>query len=732
MPAKTAFKAGTVLRSGSGGRSAQPVDVSLPSDAVMWFDFSDPSTMTLNGTEITAITSKVAGCSDASAVATGPTLSSESLPEESNRLGRNGKFYADFTGGRRMTGTWDAMIWTASTPITAFIVASDVNPNQTVFETSDSLSANNRGVMLLRQNDEMKWRTASSASLQDAGIEDPHTEMRIYRGISDLDNTGQIYTDGVSGNDIAIGPSYNGGAFENFVIGSLLSSGFLFTGNLGEIIIFNRVLNDVEVQEVETYLAKKWRQAYVDGYWPDTDVDAVASYSAANPLNESTTNGTILTVIQDEIGSNDLAFVTGGVANNSFQWLDGKLTVTVPDGERLRSSISAIGSGLAPFCVSIALNPVSLDDNLLWSFADGTSNTTYIDLRIVDNEYTVERRGSAATAEIFNTGVLSNGIPAVITVGYDGVDCFVLVNQGVEVSEAMSRSLPTAPDRFSIGCVDRLSQTAQGTMHFREAVVLNVCPDASGRQAIHDEMIRKNPIEDVWTAEDWSAFGSAVGGWSAQNPDNVSSNEIVTQLVDYVGSTDGYAITGSLFGYDATWTGNRAIVTDGAGSDAWRMENEYIGTGADAFLLSLAFRPTRNADQWVWSIARSADFVNYIAFSIGSGEVQILRRGSSGSSTDTFNTGLFIDDSTNNILTVAWDGTDTHVILNKGGELSATQTIDATLTPDRLCFGALDRATPVISGSCDFREAVIFDECPAASVRRQIHERMIERNILPY
>ena len=221
MPLNNGFK---ILESNS------PLSLSA---CLLWLDFSDPNTVTLNGSDISQINDKSGNNNhfvQGSAV---------NQPAYTDTL--NGKNVATLTGTEFLTITGDIGLLA---PFEIFAMVR-INIGLGSNFISDSLTSLDRVRFFQERNSNL---FILSAGISQQSISDAEGDYKLYNGLVDATNA-YIYINGVPG------APFNAGT--NRMSPGIKLGGAL-DGNIGEYILINRRLISDERNILNTYMANKW------------------------------------------------------------------------------------------------------------------------------------------------------------------------------------------------------------------------------------------------------------------------------------------------------------------------------------------------------------------------------------------------------------------------------------------------------------------------------------------
>lgn len=234
----------------------------LPStipDIVMWFDASDPFTITHTG-------GSVSQWNDKSSTGAHCTQTTGSLQPVTGTRTLNGKNALEWDGSAALT--CNPTILNGGSGVTIFMAAkSDVIPStdRTLFQFSgnsyiaarrNSTTGNLYGVHKNINADSFKFSTGSV----DVGATNPFISVTSNRN----GGSAREYYSGSA--EIAItGMSANNNNFASAAIGAVSSAGTQsFIGLIGEVIVYKRELSYAEKNIIGAYLASKWGASWIN------------------------------------------------------------------------------------------------------------------------------------------------------------------------------------------------------------------------------------------------------------------------------------------------------------------------------------------------------------------------------------------------------------------------------------------------------------------------------------
>lgn len=242
----------------------------VPSDAFYWFDTDSTKTETLNGSDFSAIASRVGSLSVSQATAAQQPTKSEGL--------LNGYTGATFIDADN-TVLDNVGSGSTSNSFTGFVVGAV--DNQGVYTTYTANSNGNYGWTLVKTEDEeLSLRIGNGSSLSDIktttelsadDFKVPHVISFTFDGSS-----GKLY---FNGTQVASGTKTIAFSTQDILYGS-----YDMNGKLGDSLYYERVLSDTERKNVENYLINK----YVN---PLVTVDLDYFYDISKPKT-LTFNGT--------------------------------------------------------------------------------------------------------------------------------------------------------------------------------------------------------------------------------------------------------------------------------------------------------------------------------------------------------------------------------------------------------------------------------------------------------
>ncbi|MEY3640414.1 MAG: hypothetical protein RLZZ199_219 [Actinomycetota bacterium] len=205
-----------------------------------WFDAAESSTVTTSGTSVASMSDRSDG--DLAISQSDPNR----RPIVSSTL-RNGRKFLTFDGGDVLAST----PFTQSLPVTIFAVArSSVLPagiNRQIVGNGGTTPA----VYMVGG----EWRIFAGSELGTGTTSD--TNWHFISGVFDGANS-RLYVDGQLAN------SGNVGSFgwnpQTFMLGNSWENGWNYgwVGDIGEVMVYSKVLTDAERQHTEGYLARKW------------------------------------------------------------------------------------------------------------------------------------------------------------------------------------------------------------------------------------------------------------------------------------------------------------------------------------------------------------------------------------------------------------------------------------------------------------------------------------------
>ena len=210
----------------------------VPSDLaslVGWYDSSDSSTITLSGSEVTAVSNKVSGARDLSNNGTGPSIASANL---------NGYDVFEVADSEGLsTGT--PAPYTSTTSSTMFV--GDFNGDARAVVVS---SAGGKHGLVYQQGQTgvaPSHGSGTPSTYTDGTILSPDTRDQLYNEIT------------VSGWHILGTIGLLQGAWPNFILfNAVTASGFGTVGKAAEFTIFNTTLSTSDRQKMEGYYAWKY------------------------------------------------------------------------------------------------------------------------------------------------------------------------------------------------------------------------------------------------------------------------------------------------------------------------------------------------------------------------------------------------------------------------------------------------------------------------------------------
>ena len=219
-----------------------PLDIA---NCELWLDVSDSSTVTLDGSAITAIADKSSIGDNAvqiGADSTRPTIDSAS---------QNGLDTASFDGGDYLGVNYKSVngqmvfLVAKSTNTGVYIIGSRDSYNQRSFIWDGGLSSIRVGV---GDSGCISATTAWGSVYHIVGFDYDSSDVHIYVDAALEDTTAQ------SGSGANTVSGYYIGTFNN--AGTPFPT--MMRGNIAEVIIYKRVLTTSERQQVEAYLSTKW------------------------------------------------------------------------------------------------------------------------------------------------------------------------------------------------------------------------------------------------------------------------------------------------------------------------------------------------------------------------------------------------------------------------------------------------------------------------------------------
>jgi hypothetical protein len=425
----------------------------------LWLDAADTTSMVFSGTSTTITSWKDKSGNGSNATATGsPTLNQNSINGVQSVQTGSGKY---FNGNISISG---------GTTLTAFAVAT------TTISSLDTNAVDQRLVSLAVPGG-LDWNVAgstiplnnakntSSISFFRAGLISyaPITTNVPFVAVSVYDGTSiSIWKNGTVGSPASVASTATF-AISRYGIGEQATpSGEAWTGNIGEVIIFNTALSTSQRQQVEGYLAAKWglkanlpaTHPYSTGsiipfnrpFYP-TDIGGCQLWLDA--ADASTVTGTTsVTAWRDKSGTgNNMSLTAAGVSYASNK-------VTFAEGGIMTSALSTT---------------ITNGQSVVFIVCQVTSmNAQGIDMVFVCSDiYDYSIRFLATITSIYNAGVQDigfgypyyvNGNLSVPSGGYITVPSgpnviYALFNQSVTSRFALSSSFSS---RFFIGNIQEV------------------------------------------------------------------------------------------------------------------------------------------------------------------------------------------------------------------------------------------------------------------------------------
>jgi hypothetical protein len=321
-------------------------------------------------------------------------------------------------------------------------------------------------------------------------------------------------------------------SWTSWVIGNYIGlSGYELDGLMGEVLMYNRPLTDVQRQAVEGYLAWKWKlntslstsnllrnfpPSSVQQFKP-TDINACSLWLDAADLSGSTlstwndksgngcnaTANSAITLLSNAVNGNTVLSVSVGTP----QYLNGSISIT---GTEL-TVISAfkMDSGSSNSAHIIGLGATNVNDS---------TNASYVGIcrQSGSSNMGAYRNGSYAGP------LLSYGVPAISTTYFDGANGYSYINGGTASSFASTASFGITS--YSVMANTRnTDSTSYLTGYMCEMIVYNCDLTLAERQRVEGYLSQKWAIP-LAVAHPYYSINTAhmTGGSGTITPSNIS------------------------------------------------------------------------------------------------------------------------------------------------------------------------------------------------------------------
>ena len=223
------------------------------SGAVVWMDAADTSSITFSsGSNISQITNKAPGATAIFATGT-PSLTAGTLNGRQSILMGSGNYLA---GGASVTGTSISCFAVAMTTAALPKVGSDQRLISLVTATSLDFNTAAAVIGIFNQNGSANigtFRNSTFVSAIPFSQNVPFIGASIYNGTNGL-----LYKDGSPGNTTGSTGTFGITKFSLGLQLNAVNNTEYWIGYIGEVLVYNRNLNEFERQTIEGYLALKW------------------------------------------------------------------------------------------------------------------------------------------------------------------------------------------------------------------------------------------------------------------------------------------------------------------------------------------------------------------------------------------------------------------------------------------------------------------------------------------
>lgn len=428
-------------------RPFNPLDIS---GLATWFDAADVRRMTLSGSNVNSWGDKANMDNSMNFVGTAGTLVSNSTNYPCVRFSGTSVYQSTLSNLTR------ANYFSDTSTCTTFAVvntSSSSGVNGLFWNFVSTTNTANRVAFFTNPPSTLFWDAGGIASPRQTGLTLVTNSMRIYMfqraGITlNFRQFGALTTTTFATSTPTI-------ANEQYRI-TMSESGAAWTGDIHEILWYNRALRDTEIWQVENYFADKWGlrasltsnspmrfYASLSPAFNPTLIPGCTLWLDAADFSRFTLSGSNVSQWNDKSG---LGYnLTQGTSGSQPVWSN---NAVVFSGDRNMNIPQASINDAARWSMFFVINPISSSNWIMVKQFNGISTTnfmsmTWIDLNSVGSSNFVYFKTNRASApQVSTAAALSTGQRNIVSMVYNGSTAFVYLNGTLTQSNVNPGAIP--------------------------------------------------------------------------------------------------------------------------------------------------------------------------------------------------------------------------------------------------------------------------------------------------